>query len=694
MNHSIRTLTIQIITTFLFFTLSLPIQAETNPSQDDAQISSQRSGGIYVGSYTDIDVKSYTFPIISYYDATNGDLKLAVCVVSTCTKYTTHTIDSVGNVGAYTSIKLNSSGSPVISYYDITNQNLKLAICNNTQCTNPIIRTIDEEGNTGTWTSLVLTSSNIPIISYYDDTDSDLKLATCNTVDCATHTLSTVDGGPTVDKGSHSAIAITPAHKLVISHYNGSTRDLELVVCADITCSSKITRIIDSTGDTGLFSSVATTSSGIPIISYYDATYLDLNVAVCNDYACSTYDTFSPDHLGWVGEYTSIALTSTNAPVISYYDYTNESLKLIVCANTRCSTWTTYSLDDQAGAEVGWHSAIALNQYNQPFISYADITNGMLKLARCEYSSLSNAVCNNPTIYTLDQGQPNSFAKTAPANRSIVKNTTSVTLSWESVPNATSYEYCFVTVAQQFNCTNWTNTGTSTSVIKSGLTPTQTYVWQVRAKNTAGYTMADATSATTPQWSFTVMLQPSAFVKSTPSQNATVTTDNVKLSWGTSTGATQYEYCISLITSPCLLWQNAGTATNVTVSGLINTKTYQWQIRAKNVAGVVQANNNTFWRFTVSIPPGSFSKSSPNNAAVNQPSTLTLSWNPSAFATSYEYCLAPLPTPCTNWVNTTSRTVTVKGLTKNKTYQWQVRAKNAVSTTVALNPTWQFTTAR
>lgn len=49
---------------------------------------------------------------------------------------TVTTVDSTGSVGSNTSITIGTDGLPVISYYDSTNYDLKVAKCANAFCIN------------------------------------------------------------------------------------------------------------------------------------------------------------------------------------------------------------------------------------------------------------------------------------------------------------------------------------------------------------------------------------------------------------------------------------------------------------------------------------------------------------------------------------------------------------------------------
>jgi hypothetical protein len=89
----------------------------------------------WVGQNTSIAIGTDGYPIISYRDVGNGDLKVAHCDNVSCSSATTHTVDiSAGDVGMYSSIAIGSGGIPVISYYDYTNGDLKVARCPTYDC--------------------------------------------------------------------------------------------------------------------------------------------------------------------------------------------------------------------------------------------------------------------------------------------------------------------------------------------------------------------------------------------------------------------------------------------------------------------------------------------------------------------------------------------------------------------------------
>ena len=92
--------------------------------------------------------------------------------------------------------------------------------------------------------------------------------------------------------------------------------------------------------------------------------------------------------------------------------------------------------------------------------------------------------------------------------------------------------------------------------------------------------------------------------------------------------------------------------------------------------------------------PGAFNKTAPANGATGVPAgPVTLTWQASSGATSYEYCYNT-SAYCGVWESTTSTSKTTVSLQAATTYVWQIRAVNAAGTTYANDATWwTFTTA-
>jgi hypothetical protein len=96
----------------------------------------------------------------------------------------------------------------------------------------------------------------------------------------------------------------------------------------------------------------------------------------------------TPDNTVSVGLYTSIAIGADGFPVISYRDLTNGALKVAKCLDPSCSAATLNTPDNTAN--VGEYTSIAIGADGFPVISYYDSTNSALKVTKC-----ANSYCLN-----------------------------------------------------------------------------------------------------------------------------------------------------------------------------------------------------------------------------------------------------------------------------------------------------------
>jgi len=120
------------------------------------------------------------------------------------------TVDSSNGVGQYTSITTGSDGLSLISYYDVTNHDLKVAHCDDTACTTATKSTLDSTGDVGKFTSITIGADGLGLIGYYDTTNASLKVAHCTILVCSSATTATPEGGGGV-AGQYTGIGVQKA---------------------------------------------------------------------------------------------------------------------------------------------------------------------------------------------------------------------------------------------------------------------------------------------------------------------------------------------------------------------------------------------------------------------------------------------------------------------------------------------------
>jgi cell shape-determining protein MreC len=337
-----------------------------------------------VGGSSAITVGSDGLGLISYYDHTNNNLKVAHCNDVACTSATVSTIDGTGDVGAFISITVGSDGLGLIGYYDGANDDLKVAHCNDVACTSATTSTIDSAGDVGNWPSIAIGRDGLGLISHFDYTNYDLRVAHCNNIACTSATSSTIDSAGTV--GEHTSITVGSDGLGLISYYDYTNGDLKVAHCDNVACSSATTSTVDSAGNVGVNTSITVGSDGLGLVSYYDWWNEDLKVAHCNDIVCSSATSTTIDSAGNVGVATSITVGSDGLGVISYYRIDTGNLKVAHCSTITCSLASSTGVDS-----VGWgrrDTSVTVGADGLPLVSYLDVTNQDLKVVHC-----SNRFC-------------------------------------------------------------------------------------------------------------------------------------------------------------------------------------------------------------------------------------------------------------------------------------------------------------
>jgi hypothetical protein len=209
------------------------------------------------------------------------------------------------------------------------------------------------------------------------------------------------------------------------------------------------------------------------------------------------------------------------------------------------------------------------------------------------------------------------------------------------------------------------------------------YYWRVAmidGNSTARYGNYSPFATLTKQYPTTSLVSPI----SGSTINATPT-----FTWTPVNGAAKYRLQVSIAANFSSTYDSVDTNnTTFTPTKKYANNTYYWRVAIIDADGKVGPYNNA--TLILDPYPAAFGKLSPANGATNQPSDLSLTWESSSGATSYEYCIdTSNDNACAGtWVSTGLTTeVSLTGLSA-ATYYWQVRAKNSYGNTLADAGTW------
>ncbi|WP_422843684.1 choice-of-anchor U domain-containing protein [Acidovorax sp. M2(2025)] len=277
-----------------------------------------------VGRYGSLVLNAAGHPVVSYYDSTGQRLKLAICADPGCDAVTTVILDdSAADVGQYTSLQLSPAGNPMVSYWDVTNRDLKLAVCADPMCSSVTTTVVDGSASVvGEYSSMQLNAAGNPVIAYLDGGAFSLKIATCNAPTCSAPLIRTLDPGPFA--GLYPSLRLDAAGNPVVAYAGNSAS--KIVQCQDATCTASTIHFLDQTTvGVGIYASLRLLSDGRPIASYFNSNGSDLRVASCVDVACSAATVEVVASAGSIGYYSSLRLVG-DRPVIASHEGNNGDL--------------------------------------------------------------------------------------------------------------------------------------------------------------------------------------------------------------------------------------------------------------------------------------------------------------------------------------------------------------------------------
>jgi len=192
-------------------------------------------GGDDVGQFSSVGMND--FPIIAFYNATQGQVEVADCGDAACNAANTTTVDT--GVSGYLSMALDNEQSPVLAYL-ASSGNLRVAHCDSgTECTAPTLG----DPQTGLLGDPVDTSVAVdqatdwPVVSYIDDSGPDLfmRVIHCSDAACVDSDQSTPDpvlGG----MPANTSIVLDGNGIPTISRFDGNISQLTVTHCVDPLC--------------------------------------------------------------------------------------------------------------------------------------------------------------------------------------------------------------------------------------------------------------------------------------------------------------------------------------------------------------------------------------------------------------------------------------------------------------------------
>jgi len=287
--------------------------------------------------------------------------------------------------------------------------------------------------------------------------------------------------------------------------------------------------------------------------------------------------------------------------------------------------------------------------------------------------------------FTTEDISINAPILTSPANNAI-NQLTDITLDWEDVTGATSYEYWYST--DQYFSTFISGTTGNTEILITGLNNNTTYYWKVIATDGTNY------SNWSEVWNFTTEDAGSGIVTPTlisPENNAENQELSLTLLWNIVPSANEYQYQYSTDNTFATYMGSTTQSSSISISGLEYGTQYFWRIQATD--GTQYSDWSEVWSFTtISETLAAPVLISPVNNATNQLTDITLDWNTVTNASEYEYQYSTDNSFSTYNGGTISESdILISDLEYGTEYFWRVQASDGTIFS-EWSEVWSFTT--
>ena len=269
-------------------------------------------------------------------------------------------------------------------------------------------------------------------------------------------------------------------------------------------------------------------------------------------------------------------------------------------------------------------------------------------------------------------------APAAPTGLAVSATNAAVTLNWAASTGANYYTVLRSTLYNNggsiYNASNTYNllstivlSNTVTGTTYTDTTPTNgsTYAYSLMASNAVG-----ASATTTAVNAEPLPPAPSAVPGGVLAQPGA---EQITVSWGTVSGAQGYILQEATSSGGTYSFVASITTLNYTVTGLADNTTYYYTVTAVNAGGVSGTSSVVSATTAPAAPAGL--------AAIAGNTQVTLTWSPSAAATSYVVSRSTSAAGTYTTIGTSNGTAyTDTGLTNGTTYYYEVAASNANGT--------------